>query len=85
MSRIFTIRFSYSEQLYEALVSLKGSGEALLKVTRQELHILLPHGNLTVPLSHIVTQLAASGKEKDQPNIVYVADSISIQLLSGMN
>ncbi len=85
MSKIFTIRFNYSDNWYEALVSLKGSGEALLKVTRQDLQILLPHGNLTVPLSHLVAQLTCSGVEVDEEKTVYITDSISIQLLSGMD
>ena len=54
MSRIFNISFTYSNRVYNALLTLNGSGEITLRISNDTIEILLPHGRLTVPINIVV-------------------------------
>jgi hypothetical protein len=85
MSRIFNISFPYGESIYNALVTVKGGDEnsnVSLRVEKDQIHLILPHGKLTFPIREVVSYFARLHKQKENEMVMPITDSISLHLLS---
>jgi hypothetical protein len=85
MSRVFNISFPYGKSIYTALVTVKGNSEnypVSLRVEKEQIHLLLPHGKLSFPIKEVVNYFAGLQSQHDKNMVMPVTDMISLHLLS---
>ena len=85
MARVFNISFPYKEKVYNALVTVKGKDEnssVSLRVEKDCIHLILPHGKLTFPIGEVVNYFAKLKQEKESEMVMPITSSISLYLMS---
>lgn len=85
MSRVFNISFPYGDSTYNALVTVKGGedGNAVaLRVEKEHIQLLLPHGKLTFPIVEVVNYFASLHQRKEKDMVMPITETISLHLMS---
>ena len=86
MARIFNIRFNHRGNQYDALVYIKGGGEAAqvqVSTTPEHIQVMLPTGNLVLPISEVLRRVYADIRTGEQsPELLHITPTISLQLLN---
>ena len=87
MSRIFNISFPYKGSVYNALVTVKGKDESSsvsMRVENESIHLYLPHGKLTFPVSEVVNYFARLRQHKEPEMSMPITETISLHLMGSV-